>query len=1026
MQDEYDIYEDSDPGPISSGPDFIDTHEGEECECESELSGSEGSGLDGQAHGPGDADVDVDFERLVRSIRTADDISSTGLLQREWDIRLEDQDALFRDDLREASGIGKRKRKQRERRVGPVLSHQVRTLIGEGNQAYIDNNLTEAIRVMQEVIRIEPRAIPAWTVLAQCYEDKNEPQKALQLRIMAAHLRRDAEEWERLARQSRDLGFNQQALYCYTKLYSLDPENVDALWDRASLAREMRDLRTARHSLLAILKRFPHDITVLTELRPILIELADFALCATLYQDALEYNQTLNPLGHALDPSIAGQIEQSKFGFIELLVLADLHNTTNEYERAIDTIRKGCRWLQGRATQKFWDVCEDDREYDLPSQEGAEPVHRAGDVQPGYYPLDINSRHRLAVARIKMGDTDEGKMHANIVLSEDALDYAVLIAEIADAYFELEMYSAAGPIYETLGADPATSSLYVLLQVATCRRMQGDIREASEVYKQVIDADPSNTDAKMKLAELYEIMDEPRKALELVYQVIDARKRRPGQAEGTALPGVPSSSQAGASLFDEKSHARSKGRTTTKSGRLTLADLKVLEEQREREVLLGYKRIEELWPRVLSAESNDEVVREWMLEAEKLVEMFRETRNLFLTSRHNGFRGMFPRRRQQRQSETEEERMASRLELIERDKHLRKSKDDGQQPEKVDSFRGVSFENWLRLFMQYTFILTRRGEYELADEVLRHILMSNGYRSKEKQVTIRLAIITCAMAVENYAVVVEQCRKLINVYQFNNEPMRLLLSSLASGLRPTDSFISSTLQKHMLREVRLSDGAVKTPELLKWNNSSQRYHLTVKSAGDDEAIKGGDAPEDDAEDAGDAADPAPTSDKKPLWLPTKNNPLPVTLYGQLCLAAKSYQSAIFYLLHGYDYCQEDPIICLCLALSSLGRAMQRQADNRNHLIAQGMACLSQYRAARRQDGEHVLPEIEFNFGRAFQQLGLHTLAVTHYEKVLQLAEERKDDDVSVAREAAYNLSLIYVTTGATPLAEALYRRWLSV
>ena len=36
-----------------------------------------------------------------------------------------------------------------------------------------------------------------------------------------------------------------------------------------------------------------------------------------------------------------------------------------------------------------------------------------------------------------------------------------------------------------------------------------------------------------------------------------------------------------------------------------------------------------------------------------------------------------------------------------------------------------------------------------------------------------------------------------------------------------------------------------------------------------------------------------------------------------------------------------------------------------------MAFLSQYRAARRQVGEHVLPEIEFNFGRAFQQLGGH-------------------------------------------------------
>lgn len=41
-----------------------------------------------------------------------------------------------------------------------------------------------------------------------------------------------------------------------------------------------------------------------------------------------------------------------------------------------------------------------------------------------------------------------------------------------------------------------------------------------------------------------------------------------------------------------------------------------------------------------------------------------------------------------------------------------------------------------------------------------------------------------------------------------------------------------------------------------------------------------------------------------------------------------------YLLHAYDYCPEDPLICLCLAIASFGRAMQRQADNRNHLITQ--------------------------------------------------------------------------------------------
>ena len=82
-----------------------------------------------------------------------------------------------------------------------------------------------------------------------------------------------------------------------------------------------------------------------------------------------------------------------------------------------------------------------------------------------------------------------------------------------------------------------TSSLHVLLQAAACRRMMGNLNEAAEVYEHgllflrvppetvaydsfdtVIKADPTHNDAKMKLAEIYEIMNEPRKALDLVQQ----------------------------------------------------------------------------------------------------------------------------------------------------------------------------------------------------------------------------------------------------------------------------------------------------------------------------------------------------------------------------------------------------------------------------------------------------------------------------------------------------------------------------
>lgn len=144
-------------------------------------------------------------------------------------------------------------------------------------------------------------------------------------------------------------------------------------------------------------------------------------------------------------------------------------------------------------------------------------------------------------------------MHAQIVLAQDVSEYAPLFGEIADAYFDRELYAEAGRIYEILGQDAGvrsfglsfvrhvtnlhlvqTSSLYVLLRAAACRRMMGDIKEAAEVYEHgkrsldslefselacvVISADPTHNEAKMKLAEIYEILNEPRKALDLVMQ----------------------------------------------------------------------------------------------------------------------------------------------------------------------------------------------------------------------------------------------------------------------------------------------------------------------------------------------------------------------------------------------------------------------------------------------------------------------------------------------------------------------------
>ncbi|KAF9450761.1 TPR-like protein, partial [Macrolepiota fuliginosa MF-IS2] len=1002
--------EDSDNAPVLS--EDAESDEGEESEEEEDLPTLEEANAEREIEG--------DFDRLIQNIRENEGGGGSSMLSRDWDINIAEREAEFRDDLRAASGIGKRRRKK-GRSAGPVLSQQVQAMIGEGNQAFVDNNTPEAIRIMQEVIRIEPRATAAWSVLANCYEDVNQKDKALQIRIMAAHLRHDAEEWDALARQSRDLGYSQQALYCYRKVYSLDPTNVDALWDRASLAKNIGEYKTARNAFLAILKRFPHDLSVLRELHTTLIELSDLTGCVELFQQAFDHYQKTYQSGFAVDPVTKVTLEGGGFGNLELLLLADLYNTLGEHESAIEAIRKGTRWLQGRVEQKYWDLCEDDREYDLPEwpMRASNGGEDATEVTSGRFPLDINARHRLAVSRIKLGEIEEGKLHAGVILSQNVKDFAVLFAEIADAYFEKQLWVEAKPIYELLGGDPETSSLYILLQTAACRRMMEELKEAAEVYEHIKSIDPANNDAKMKLAEIYEIMNEPRKALELVYEVIDSRKRR---GRGDAANQMEDQSNIGStSLFEER--AQPKVKIQPRAPRLTHAQLRELESQKEKEVTRGYKRLQELWPDMLNGEP--EAGREWLAEAERLVETFRETRNLFLTSRTHPFRGMFPRKRTKHQVEIEadEDRMASRLQLdLEREDLAKKASRRGEKPGAVEVFRGVSFDDWLRVFMQYSFLLTKQGQSDLAYEILNHILLSNAYQTRARQDVIRLSLITVAIATRDYRTAVEHARKLITAHQFNNEPLRLLIASLSSGLLPTDAFITSTLQKHLFREMKLSDTVVKHPEVLKWNSLNKRYAATGLKATEPEE----DDENDDIEavatpNVGTASESSEKSNLPPI--PTKFNPVIITIYGQICIAAKSYQSAIFYLLHAYDYCPDDPMVCLCLAIASVGRAMQRQSDNRHHLITQAMAFLTKYRSLRGTT-PLGLGEVEFNFGRTFHQLGLFSHAVKQYQKVVEMAEKGQDD--TFVREAAYNLSLIYILTGATPLADALYRRWLSI
>jgi general transcription factor 3C polypeptide 3 (transcription factor C subunit 4) len=99
----------------------------------------------------------------------------------------------------------------------------------------------------------------------------------------------------------------------------------------------------------------------------------------------------------------------------------------------------------------------------------------------------------------------------------------------------------------------------------------------------------------------------------------------------------------------------------------------------------------------------------------------------------------------------------------------------------------------------------------------------------------------------------------------------------------------STLQKHLFRELKLADTAVKNKESLRWNPLSRRYVSGMPAKTGD----GDDAAADEVEDVDVVVQEESPSDKADIPnLPSKNNPLNVAVYGQICIAAKSYQSAI--------------------------------------------------------------------------------------------------------------------------------------
>lgn len=119
-----------------------------------------------------------------------------------------------------------------------------------------------------------------------------------------------------------------------------------------------------------------------------------------------------------------------------------------------------------------------------------------------------------------------------------------------------------------------------------------------------------------------------------------------------------------------------------------------------------------------------------------------------------------------------------------------------------------------------------------------------------------------------------------------------------------------------------------------------------------------------------------------------------------------------YFLRARSLDPTNDMINLSLGLAYVHYGLKRQSTNRQYLILQGQAFLSQY--AQRDSESSLEPEKLYNVGRLFQLLGISYLSSFYYEKALDLCKQLpKSHDLCCLISANAVISLLTVGNFAT-------------
>ncbi|CAD6198035.1 unnamed protein product [Caenorhabditis auriculariae] len=161
-----------------------------------------------------------------------------------------------------------------------------------------------------------------------------------------------------------------------------------------------------------------------------------------------------------------------------------------------------------------------------------------------------------------------------------------------------------------------------------------------------------------------------------------------------------------------------------------------------------------------------------------------------------------------------------------------------------------------------------------------------------------------------------------------------------------------------------------------------------------------------------------------------------TISGNNSLITGTYRHALgeYLRVHKNPDNQDDSLMCLMLSLTFTHMACKKDLSSRHLIALRGLAFMKRYAKNRK-----VKPEVFYNIGRMFHQMGLVHIAKHFYEKVLSADPplvyyfDRDANEHSYHSKrydlrpmAAHNLALIFKNSGNELAARDIYEKFLVV